>query len=294
LTQAQIIAQDYKMGHLDNEIANEYDLLMERLERWEEFVAHKASLEERADILQVEALVTRMLFVRGSNLEDPLIRANVIAPNSFTSNEEIRVAIDLINIGRKPGLAMRIEQILPPQFILIETQPEYSSEGGSLVLDGILLGPMQTASLSLRVRVEGIESIQLAPQVVFANLRGDFEMSHTNTVTLKPLLTFASEHTREVFDYLVDAFRQDHFNKGLRFEDSGWRIRTQLLNDMPQLNRWHLYGSKSEYGSILKVLLRRKIVEVVTEVGKRSRKGRQTKLRVAIDHEVVKQYIQRK
>ena len=63
---------------------------------------------------------------------------------------------------------------------------------------------------------------------------------------------------------------------------------------MPQLNRWHLYGLKKEYGSLLTELLQRKIVEVVTEVGKRSRKGRQTKFRVAIDHEAVKQYVQRK
>ncbi|MFX0078259.1 MAG: tetratricopeptide repeat protein [Candidatus Hermodarchaeota archaeon] len=294
LTKAQVIAQDYQMGHLADQITKEYDILMERLERWEEFITHKASVEERADILQVEALVTRMIYVRGTNLEDPLIRANVTAPESFAANEEIRIAIDLINIGRKPGLAMRIEQLLPPQFTLIETQPEYSAEGGSLILDGILLGPMQTASLSLRVRIEGVESIQFSPQVIFANLQGDFEVSHANAVNLKPLLTFTSEHTRDVFDYLVKAFRHDHFNEGIREEDSGWRIRTQLLNDMPQLNRWQLYGLKKKYGSILTELLQQKVVEVITEVGKRGRKGRQTKLRVALDHEVVKQYIQRK
>ena len=294
LTQAQIIAQDYQMGHLMNQLTKEYDILMERLERWEEFVAQKASVEERADILQVEALVTRMIYVRGTNLEDPLIRANIIAPESFAANEEIRIAIDLINIGRKPGLAVRIEQLLPPQFTLIETTPEYSSEGGSLILEGILLGPMQTASLSIRVRAEGVETITFSPRVVFANLRGDFELSHVNPVNLKPLLTFDSKLSQDVFDYLVEAFRKDHFNEGLRVEDSGWRIRTQLLNDLPQLHRWQLYGLKKKYGSILDVLLQQKIVEVITEVGKRGRKGRQTKLRVAIDHEAVKQYIQRK
>ncbi len=119
-------------------------------------------------------------------------------------------------------------------------------------------------------------------------------MSHANPVNLKPILTFDTEHTREVFDYLVDAFRKDHLTERKREEDSGWRIRTQLLNDLPQLHRWQLYGLKKEYGSILSELLQRKLVEVITEVGKRGRKGRQTKLRVAINHEAVKQYIQRK
>ncbi|MFX0078256.1 MAG: tetratricopeptide repeat protein [Candidatus Hermodarchaeota archaeon] len=294
LTEAQIIAQKQQMRRLSQSIAQEYDLLVERLERWEEFVARKPSVGERADILQVEALVTRMIYTQGTNLEDPLIRAHVIAPESFAVNEEIRLAIDLVNIGRKPGLAMRIEQILPPRFTLIETQPEYISEGGSLLLEGKLLGPMQTTSISLRVRIDGSDSIQVNPQVVYANLQGEFEVSHTNPISMHSLLTFSSDQTQAVFDYLVDAFRQDNVRKNLRVEDSGWRIRTQILDALPQLNKWHFYGSHGEYGSILKELLQRNFVEVITETGKRSRKGRQIKIRIALEQEAVKQYVQRK
>ncbi|MFX1300938.1 MAG: hypothetical protein ACFFDE_08335, partial [Promethearchaeota archaeon] len=292
LTQAQVIAQQHQMGRLSNEINQEYDMLMERLNRWEDFVAQKASLQERADILQVEALVTRMIYVRGTSLEDPLIRANVLAPESFTANEEIRLAIDLVNIGRRPGLAMRIEQVLPPRFTLIETQPEYSAEGGSVLLEGKLLGPMQTTSLSLRVRVEGSDSIEFTPQVVYANLEGDFDVSHTKTVHIHPLLTFETDLAHTVFDYLVDAFRQDNVQASLRVEESGWRTRTQLLKDIPNLKKWHLYGSHGGFGSILQELLNHRIVELTTEAGKRSRKGHQTKLRIAYSREAVKQYLQ--
>ncbi|MFX1301117.1 MAG: hypothetical protein ACFFDE_09250, partial [Promethearchaeota archaeon] len=259
----------------------------------EEYIAQKASLQERTDILQIEALVSRMIYVRGSDLEDPLIRANVIAPESFSANEEIRLAVDLINIGRKPGLAMRIEQMLPPRLTLIETQPQYNSEGGSVLLDGKLLGPMQTTSLSLRVRVDGFDSIELTPQVVYANLDGDFQISYTKAIQIHPLLTFESYLAQEVFNYLVDAFGQDNVRKSLRSEESGWRTRTQLIKGIPQLKKWHLYGSHGGYGSILQELLSHRIVELTTETGKRSRKGRQTKVRIAYEQEAVKQYVER-
>ena len=291
LTKAQVIAQDHKMGRLSTEINQEYDMLMERLDRWEEFVAQKSSLHERADILQVEALVTRMIYVRGTNLEDPLIRANVLAPESFTANEEIRLAIDLVNIGRRPGLAMRIEQVLPSRFTLIEIRPEYTAEGGSVLLEGKLLGPMQTTSLSLHVRVEGSDSIELTPQVVYANLDGDFDVSHTKPVHISPLLTFETDLAQTVFDYLVDAFRQDNVKKSLRVEESGWRTRTQLLKDIPHLKKWHLYGSHGGFGSMLQELLNHRIVELTTEAGKRSRSGHQTKVRIAYAREAVKQYV---
>ena len=294
LTQAQVIAQKYQMGHLATEITQEYDMLIERLDRWEEYIAQKASFEERTDILQIESLVSRMIYVRGSDLEDPLIRANVIAPESFSANEEIRLAVDLINIGRKPGLAMRIEQMLPPRLTLIETQPEYASEGGSVLLEGKLLGPMQTTSLSLRVHVDGFDSIELNPQVVYANLDGDFEVSHIKPIQIHPLLTFETELAQAVFEYLVDAFRQDNVRKSLRSEESGWRTRTQLLKGIPQLKKWHLYGSHGGYGSILQELLTHRIVEQTTEAGKRSRKGTQTKVRIAYQQEAVKQYVEQR
>ncbi len=189
---------------------------------------------------------------------------------------------------------MRIEQLLPPRLTLIETQPEYNSEGGSVLLEGKLLGPMQTTSLSLRVRVDGFDSIELTPQVVYANLDGDFEVSHTKPIQIHPFLTFETELAQAVFEYLVDAFRQDTVRKNLRPEESGWRTRTQLLNDIPQLKKWHLYGSHGGYGSILQELLTHRIVVQTTEVGKRSRKGKQTKIQIAYQQEAIKQYVEQK
>lgn len=294
LTQAQIIAEEMQMKRLSQGIAQEYDLLMERLERWEEFVAQKASLQDRADILQLEALVTRMIYVRHTDLEDPVIRAHVIAPESFVVNEEIGLAIDLINIGRKPGLALRIQELLPKRFILLETQPEYTVEGGSLILGGKLLGPMQAISLSLRVRVEGYDSIELFPQVVYANLQGDFEISHVKTIRMTPILTFGSEKAQILFEHLVDAFRTDNLGKELRVEESGWRTRTQVLKSVPQVHKRDLYGSRGQFGRLLKELHDHGMVEVRSEVGKRSRGGQRMKLRVAFDKEAVKQYVSKK
>jgi tetratricopeptide (TPR) repeat protein len=294
LTQAQIVAEEQQMGRLSQGIAQEYDILMERLERWEEFVAQKASLQDRADILQLEALVTRMIYVRHTDLEDPVIRAHIIAPESFAVNEEIRLAIDLINIGRKPGLALRIEKLLPKRFTLLETQPEYATEGGSLILGGTLLGPMQTISLSLNVRVEGYDSIELSPQIVYANLQGDFEISHVKSIQLTPLLIFESVKSQIMFEYLVEAFRTDTLGKGLSVDEAGWRTRTQVLDRVPQVHTRDLYRSGGQFGRLLQELHDHSMVEVRLEAGKRGRGGHRMKIRVAHDKEAVKQYIDKK
>lgn len=294
LTQAQIVAEEQQMSRLSNEIAQEYDLLMERLERWEEFAAQKSSMQDRSDILQLEALVSRMIYVRHTDLETPIIRAHVIAPESFAVNEEIRLAIDMINIGRKPGLALRIEKLLPKRFTLLETQPELATEGGSLILGGKLMGPMQTMSLSLNVRVEGYDSIELFPQVVYANLHGDFEISHTKSIMISPLLTFESTKAQIMFEHLVDAFRTDNLGKEFHVNDSGWRTRTQVLKSEPQLHKRDLYGSKGQFGRLLKELHDHGMVEVRSEAGKRSRGGQRLKIRVAYDREAVKQYVSKK
>jgi tetratricopeptide (TPR) repeat protein len=294
LTQAQIVAEEQQMSRLATEIAQEYDVLMERLERWEEFVAQKSSMQDRSDILQLEALVSRMIYVRHTDLEAPVIRAHVIVPESFAVNEEIRLAIDLINIGRKPGLALRIHKLLPKRFTLLEIQPEYTVEGDSLILGGKLLGPMQAISLNLRVRIEGNDSIELNPQVVYANLQGDFEISHSKTLRMTPLLTFESDKAQMMFEHLVDAFRTDNMNKGLKAEESGWRTRTQVLKSEPQLNKRDLYGSRGQFGRLLKELHDHGMVEVRSEAGKRSRGGQRLKIRVAYDREAVKQYVSKK
>ena len=294
LTQAQIVAEEQQMSRLATEIAQEYDVLIERLERWEEFVAQKSSMQDRSDILQLEALVSRMIYVRHSDLESPVIRAHVIAPESFAVNEEIRLAIDLINIGRKPGLALRIEKLLPKRCTLIDTQPEYATEGGSLILGGKLLGPMQTISLSLNVRIEGYDSLELFPQVLYANLQGDFEVSHTKSIKITPLLTFESIKAQTMFDYLVDAFRTDNFGKELHVKESGWRTRTQVLKSEPQIHKRDLYGSQGRFGRLLKELHDHGMVEVRSEAGKRSRGGQRLKIRVAYDREAVKQYVSKK
>ena len=158
-------------------------------------------------------------------------------------------------------------------------------------MGGKLLGAMQTLSLSLRVRVEGYDSIEFFPQVVYANLQGDFEISHTKPIQLTPLLTFETETAQILFEYLVDTFRTDNLGKGLHVEESGWRTRTQVLKGVPQVHTRDLYGSRGKFGRVLKELYDHGMVEVRSETGKRSRGGQRMKLRVAFDKEAVKQYI---
>ncbi|MFQ6065565.1 MAG: hypothetical protein ACE5L6_08835, partial [Candidatus Bathyarchaeia archaeon] len=183
--------------------------------------------------------------------EDTCIRARVTAPKDFAVGRETRIGLDLVNIGRKPGVVVRIEKLVPPGFSVLEMLPGYTLEGESLSVEGKLLGPLQTVSLSVKVRPIGFDAVELGPRVVYVNYQGDFVVYDVEPVLMRPMITFESKPAHEVFTYLVGAFREDHVKMGMPVEKSGWRTRTQILWGAKGINKRHIYGVHGQLGPII-------------------------------------------
>ncbi|MFQ5759082.1 MAG: hypothetical protein ACE5IF_05345, partial [Candidatus Bathyarchaeia archaeon] len=206
--------------------------------------------------------------------EDACIRARVTAPKEFAVGRETRIGLDLVNIGRKPGVVVRVEKLVPPGFSVLEKLPGYTLEGESLSMEGKLLGPLQTLFLSVKVRPVGFEAIELRPRVVYVNYQGDFVVYDVEPVLMRPIVTFESKPAHEVFTYLVGAFKEDRVKKGTPVEKSGWRTRTQILRGAKRIHKRHVYGVHGQLGPIILRLRNRGLIDVEVATGKRSRGGR--------------------
>jgi tetratricopeptide (TPR) repeat protein len=223
--------------------------------------------------------------------EDACIRARVTAPKDFAVGKETMIGLDLVNIGRKPGVVVKVEKLVPPSFSVLKTLPGYTLEGESLNMEGKLLGPLQTVSLSVKVRPMGFDAIELSPRVVYVNYHGDFVVYDVEPVLMRPIVTFESKPAHEVFTYLVNAFKEDHVKNGMPVEKSGWRTRTQILKGAKRIHKRHVYGSHGQLGPIILRLRNRGLIDIEVATGKRSRGGRLTKIRIAYEKEAVKRYV---
>jgi len=223
--------------------------------------------------------------------EDACIRARVTAPKDFAVGRETRIGLDLVNIGRKPGVVVRIEKLVPHSLSVLEMLPGYTLEEGSLSMEGKLLGPLQTVSLSIKVRHTGFDAIELSPSVVYVNYHGDFVVYNVEPVLMRPLVTFELKPAHEVFTYLVRAFKEDHVKRGMPVEKSGWRTRTQILRGTKRIHKRHVYGARGQLGPIILRLRNRELVDVEIETGRRSRGGRLAKIRIAYEKGAVKRYV---
>ncbi len=246
------------------------------------------------DAYAVKALPQYPESAAGLNaFEDACVRARVTAPKDFAVGRETRIRLDLVNIGRKPGVVIRIEKMVPSSFCLLETSPACTLEGESLRIEGKLLAPLQTLSLGIKVRPAGFDAIELGPRVVYVNYHGDFVVYDVEPVLMRPSIIFESKPAHEVFTYLVDAFKEDYEKKGMPLERSGWRTRTQILSCAKGIHKRHVYGTHGQLGPIILRLNNQGLIDVDIATGGRSRGGLLTKFRIVHENEAVKRYIAR-
>ena len=255
----------------------------------------RKSLEGRVTLEEAKVLKTLPKYperAAGLNaFEDAYILARVTTPKDFAVGSEIKIGLDLVNIGRKPGVVVRIEKLVPSSLSVLEMSRGYTLEGESVNMEGKLLGPLQTVSLNVKVRPLSLDAIELSPSVVYVNYHGEFVVYNVEPVLMRPIITFESRLVHEVFTYLVGAFKEDHAKKGMPVEKSGWRTRTQILRGAKEIHKRHVYGARGQLGPIILRLRHRGLIDVEILTGKRSRGGRLTKIRIAYEKGVVERYI---
>ena len=69
------------------------------------------------------------------NLEKRFVHSNVqgylMAPRRVEVGKEFNMRLDLINVAKNPGVLVRVEDLVPADFKVTATQPNYSMQNGS-------------------------------------------------------------------------------------------------------------------------------------------------------------------
>jgi tetratricopeptide (TPR) repeat protein len=228
-----------------------------------------------------------------NDFESVNIRARLSVPHEFVPCEEFQVKLDLVNVGRKPGLLVRVEGLTPRKCRVLKVPSSCTLEDNSLNMQGRRLDPLSVETVSVWIQVEGLADLTLAPRVVYVDELGNFKTTTLEEARILPVVEFESRVAQVVFNYLVDAFVKDSKKRRLSVEKSGWRSFPQLISGA-RVPRRSLYGNGGRVGSCLSELQRKKLVDVRTFRGERGRGGHILRVRIHHKNEVVRRYIKNK
>jgi len=227
-----------------------------------------------------------------NEFESVNIRARLSVPDEFVRGKEFQVKLDLVNVGKKPGLLVRVEGLVPRACNVLKMPSYCALEDDSLNLKGRRLSPLSVESVSVSLEVTGMVGLRLAPRVVYVDELGNFRTIRVEEAQILPAVTFESEDTQAVFTYLVDAFVEDSVRRRWSVEQAGWRSLPQIMKGAGVSKR-SVYGAGGRVGSRLAELRRTGLVDLGTFRG-RGRGGHILKARIHRENELVRRYVREK
>ncbi len=239
------------------------------------------------------------------------LQADLIMKKRINVNEENKLRLDLVNVGRGSGSITKIEGLVPSNEFKVITLPSYCClQNGDLEMGGREIGAFRVETIKLTVKVVRAGVLSLNPKVIYVDDFGETKTCKPNPISInvdpkfstpkktklfetKPAkLKFRSETAQKAFDFLVKAFVEDYFRKRLPKERSGWRTLMNIAKEAP-VSFYSMYGSGKHHGYAAAELESLGVVEFRIFLGERGRGGRVLKLRVDAEKEDIKNYVDR-
>jgi hypothetical protein len=227
-----------------------------------------------------------------NDFEGVNIKGRLSVTEEFVPGEEFQVKLDVVNVGTKPGLLVRVEGLAPRRCKVLRVPSSCALEDDSLNLRGRRLSPLSVESISIWVQVSGLTGINLSPRVVYVDELGNFKTARVEGTTILPIVEFESKVAHTIFGYLVDAFVEDSVKAQLSVERSGWRSFPQIMKGAG-VSKKSLYGAGGRLGYGLSELRRKGLVDIKTFRG-RGRGGHILRVRILHKKAVVRRYIKEK
>lgn len=221
------------------------------------------------------------------------IKASVSAPKEFVPSKEFEIRLDLANVGKIPGLLVRIEGLVPPGCKVLSVPSSCMLEGTSLNMRGRKLEPLSVESVSIWVQILDIDGVTLCPRVVYVDELGNFRNTRSEKVEILPVVEFESKVAQVIFDYLVDAFVEDFGTRMLGLDRSGWRSLPQIIKGA-RVSKRSLYGVGGRLGHGLYGSQKKGLVNLETFPKERGRGGHILRVRIYHEKESVKRYVREK
>ena len=229
-----------------------------------------------------------------THFEHANLYVRLTAPTEARVDEEFEVRLDVVNVGKTPGLLLRVEQLDVPSLRVVKTASPYHWTRDHIDLKGRPLKPLQLESIILLMQAIDVGDHTLRPAIVYVDEEGAFHTRRPDAVPIRiqpPLeFQFKSEAAGKVFTFLVNAFIQDYMQRDLTINDAGWRTRVQISKGAHVSIR-SLYGRRGQLGSAIRALTRRSLVETRFFSGERGRGGRILRARIRYAMETIKRYV---
>jgi hypothetical protein len=113
------------------------------------------------------------------------IQADVIpSKREVGVNEDLSVEIELVNAGRGSASLVKISEVVPEGFMLMERPEKYKVEGSHVDMKGKRLGPLKTDQVKLVLKALSQGMFQLKPRVLYLDEDGKYRTFDTEPVAI--------------------------------------------------------------------------------------------------------------
>jgi len=225
------------------------------------------------------------------------IQTHLTVSQEVTVGEQLSLQLDLVNVGSDTALLMRLTDLFPKAFRVVEQPNQYVVENGVVELNGKRFEPLRVECVKMNLQAMDVGDYDLAPQVTYVDDLGTFRTQKTNpvTVSIQPGLTFKfrTESAQNIFDYLTGSFVEDYMRRRMTLEKSGFRTLTEIIKE-GRTSKSSVYGRNGHPGRALSELETRGLVESRIFTGERGRGGKILRVRVAYEKDIVRRQVDQK
>lgn len=225
------------------------------------------------------------------------LEAYLLLPREAKANEEIKVRLDILNVGKKE---IQLEAI--KNFTISDIEATVLSSAAKIECDTIKISEPKIASLNLLtlklsfvVSKPGVYNFK--PYIVYTDGSDKKQTADIDqiTITVKPnydlpsnqsatrvelkQVQFTSLSSQKIFDYLTKAFKEDSLQRYLS-ERCGWRTFNEIVKHS-KVSKYSVYGTKGNYGQPICELEKNGFIETRIFTGERGRGGNILKIRIA-------------
>jgi hypothetical protein len=223
--------------------------------------------------------------------------ANLTISKEATAGEQVEAKLDIVNVGKGPGLLVRIESLVPAESKIGSSSSQLMAEDNLIDMKGKRILPLKVESITFWMQSKETGSFTLKPQIVYVDEIGNFKQCFpkpaTITVHPKTELEFRTNAAQKAFEYLIRSFVEDYMKRKLVLKKSGWRSYVQIIKNA-KVSARKIYGSKGSPGIAISELQRRGLIETRIFPGERGRGGKIVRTRICYDRDVVKRLVDRK
>jgi hypothetical protein len=117
--------------------------------------------------------------------ENADIQANIIArQKELKVGENLNLEIELVNAGKGPALLIKVAEIIPQDFDLIEKPEKYRVEDSYLNMKGKRLDPLKTEDLKLVLKPRTQGAFPLKPKILYIDENGKYKSHEPEPITI--------------------------------------------------------------------------------------------------------------